>query len=144
MQTFLPFEDFTATAATLDRARLGKQRVETLQIAKCLAGVPSSWKNHPAVKMWVGTPSSLLRYQIAICKEWTEVRQYNDTCLEQTIELLTPIIGPSSDRPWWLGDEDFHLSHRANLRRKDPKHYADFEDLDLPYRWPTDQVGVWK
>ncbi|HET9348893.1 MAG TPA: pyrimidine dimer DNA glycosylase/endonuclease V, partial [Arthrobacter sp.] len=31
MQTFLPFPDFQQSAAALDRARLGKQRVEALQ-----------------------------------------------------------------------------------------------------------------
>ena len=32
MQTFLPFPDFQQSAAVLDRVRLGKQRVEALQI----------------------------------------------------------------------------------------------------------------
>lgn len=40
MQTFLPYEDFEQTASVLDRQRLGKQRVETLQLLKALtAGV---------------------------------------------------------------------------------------------------------
>lgn len=34
MTTFLPYADFTETAKVLDRARLGKQRVETLQIVQ--------------------------------------------------------------------------------------------------------------
>ena len=36
MQTFLPFPDFVASARSLDRLRLGKQRVETLQILNAL------------------------------------------------------------------------------------------------------------
>ena len=32
MQTFLPFADFAETAAVLDHRRLGKQRIEVLQI----------------------------------------------------------------------------------------------------------------
>ena len=39
MQTFLPEEDFYKTAQSLDRQRLGKQRVETLQIAGVVAGI---------------------------------------------------------------------------------------------------------
>ena len=34
MQTFLPYENFAASAAVLDNKRLGKQRVETLQVIK--------------------------------------------------------------------------------------------------------------
>ena len=34
MQTFLPYPDFARSAAVLDRQRLGKQRVEVLQILK--------------------------------------------------------------------------------------------------------------
>lgn len=36
MQTFLPFPHFTMSAQVLDKKRLGKQRVETLQILKVL------------------------------------------------------------------------------------------------------------
>lgn len=36
VQTFLPYEDFDKTASVLDRSRLGKQRVETLQLLKAL------------------------------------------------------------------------------------------------------------
>ena len=32
MQTFLPYPDFARSARVLDRKRLGKQRVETLQV----------------------------------------------------------------------------------------------------------------
>ncbi|HMC68015.1 MAG TPA: pyrimidine dimer DNA glycosylase/endonuclease V, partial [Mycobacteriales bacterium] len=36
MQTFLPYSRFDASAAVLDDLRLGKQRVETLQILRAL------------------------------------------------------------------------------------------------------------
>ena len=36
MQTFLPFPDFKMSAQVLDYKRLGKQRVEALQILKTL------------------------------------------------------------------------------------------------------------
>lgn len=39
MQTFLPYADFRASAHVLDRQRLGKQRVETLQIMQALLGI---------------------------------------------------------------------------------------------------------
>ena len=40
MQTFLPFADFRKSAAALDNARLGKQRVECLQILRALSTGP--------------------------------------------------------------------------------------------------------
>ena len=57
MQTFLPYKSFRKTALCLDNKRLGKQRVETLQILRALTGYynqSGAWLNHPAVKMWRG------------------------------------------------------------------------------------------
>jgi hypothetical protein len=39
MQTFLPYPDFRKSAEVLDRQRLGKQRVEGLQLINSLAGI---------------------------------------------------------------------------------------------------------
>ena len=49
MQTFLPYPDFVASARCLDRRRLGKQRVEVLQLLRALLVPGSGWANHPAV-----------------------------------------------------------------------------------------------
>lgn len=38
MQTFLPYPDFSKSASVLDKRRLGKQRVENLQIMQVLLG----------------------------------------------------------------------------------------------------------
>jgi hypothetical protein len=41
--------------------------------------------------------------------------------------------------PEWLGNPDFHLSHRAKLLRKEPKFYKSVfldADLDIDYIWP--------
>lgn len=51
MQTFLPYKSFAESAACLDNKRLGKQRVEVLQILKALHNPSYGWQNHPAVKM---------------------------------------------------------------------------------------------
>lgn len=42
--------------------------------------------------------------------------------------------------PSWLGDEEFHRSHRSNLLRKNEQHYQQFwpdERNDLEYVWPV-------
>src|SRR3712207_9220014 len=54
MQTFVPVADFEESARLLDSPRLGKQRVETLQILRALELPDYGWASHPAVAMWRG------------------------------------------------------------------------------------------
>ena len=144
MQTFLPYENFREAVSVLDRQRLGKQRVETLQIAKSLM-TDSGWSNHPATKMWANHLEALMAYQTATCNEWVNNRGYKDTCLLKTAELLSidPINQEDLSRdqlPDWLGMEDFHASHRSNLLRKNIEWYGQFwpdEPDDLEYIWPS-------
>jgi hypothetical protein len=114
--------------------RLGKQRVEVLQILQCLAGIKTGWKNHPAIKMWEGHTGALICYGRAMCHEWTS-RGYKDTCLEKIDNLGLPF----GDMPKWNGNKEFHDSHKSNLIRKFPEHYKKFwPDIpdNLPYVWP--------
>jgi hypothetical protein len=39
MQTFLPYNDFVKSARVLDYKRLGKQRVEGMQIINAITGI---------------------------------------------------------------------------------------------------------
>ena len=42
--------------------------------------------------------------------------------------------------PTWLGQKNFHASHRSNLKRKDELYYEKYEwneSSDLPYLWPV-------
>ena len=147
MQTFLPYEDFSESAKVLDRLRLGKQRVETFQIAKVVSGVSSGWKNHPAVLMWMGHPEALLAYQAAVCHEWTG-RGYLDTCLEKTFDVLGVDFVLQNELfldlvPSWLGHPDLHISHQSNLLRKNESWYRQFfPDVSpgMPYVWPIQRL----
>jgi hypothetical protein len=135
MQTFLPFEDYKASAASLDWQRLGKQRVEAKQIIRALK-LGRGWIHHPATKMWAGHEIALAHYAIAVCFEWRR-RGYNDSLLPQFQKFAAdhPIVHPS-----WLGNSDFHISHQSNLIRKHPTWYAhQFPGVpsDLPYVWPV-------
>lgn len=134
MQTFLPYPDFQASATVLDRQRLGKQRVEVLQLLRALNGQTAGWTNHPAARMWRGYEPALRDYGITICDEWI-ARGYRDTCRGKIAALAA---GNRVDPPW-LGDPEFHASHRSNLLRKDPDHYGLLFDEpdDLPYVWPV-------
>lgn len=141
MQTFLPYASFELSAAVLDDRRLGKQRVETLQIMKALIH-GGAWSKHPATNMWRGYEFSLLEYQYAICVEWHLDRGFNDTCLRKTMDIFwtAPYLALDVVSPFWLGDPEFHLSHQSNLVRKDKAYYAKIFPGILPgmeYVWPV-------
>ncbi|MFE0451720.1 MSMEG_6728 family protein [Streptomyces sp. NPDC058914] len=150
MQTFLPYPDFVASAAVLDPRRLGKQRVETLQVLRGLTVAGYGWRHHPAVRMWSGYEEALVRYGLEVCAVWTASGRA-DTC---AASLVTGFgrerpgdgvrtqgqLAAAGELPPWLGDPAFHLSHRSALVRKDPAFYAPlFPDVpaDLPYVWPA-------
>ena len=137
MQTFLPYEDFTASAEVLDYRRLGKQRVETWQILNALAGKSKGWVNHPASRMWRGHETALAFYGETVCREWIR-RGYKDSMLERFVDLTA---GKIVRMPAWLGNERFHVSHQSNLVRKNLEFYGPiFPDIppDLEYVWPVD------
>jgi hypothetical protein len=141
MQTFVPEKTYAKCAAVLDRQRLGKQRVECLQIMNVITGKSTSkgWQNHPACNMWRENPKALLSYQAAVCKEWTD-RGYKDTCLQKTADALGVKPPEKETYPKWWGDYRVHASHRSNLLRKEPSHYRQHwpEDSEkLEYYWPT-------
>lgn len=134
MQTFLPYPDFRESAQCLDYRRLGKQRVEAMQILKALRGETKGWVNHPATKMWSGYEDALGLYMNVMIDEWIS-RGYNNTMQKYEFDNTYLV-----DLPPWFGDEEFHASHRANLLRKDPEHYGQFnweESSELEYVWPS-------
>lgn len=136
MQTFIPCgANFKANALVLDRQRLGKQRVEGLQILNTLTGRSTGWRNHPAVKMWVGYADVLAQYTIAMCDHWVSLG-YKDTVADKVRSLGLRTM--TDDEPGFLYDHEVILSHRSNLVRKLPEHYgALWPDVspDLPYKW---------
>jgi Pyrimidine dimer DNA glycosylase len=135
VNTFLPYADFKETAKLLDYRRLGKQRVEAWQILRANLGVTDGWRNHPAATMWRGHEGALAQYTIVICDEWIS-RGYKDNLKPKVLELVDAFNLTSEQKPWWIGIEEFHVSHQSNLKRKDSSYYTfDITD-DLPYKWP--------
>jgi hypothetical protein len=149
VQTFLPVADFEDGARLLDSPRLGKQRVETLQILRALELPDYGWVSHPVVRMWRGRTPALVAYGLAMVRVWRE-RGFADTTETLIGEFAPEVIGASQDDlaaagmlPSWVGNEALHLSHRSNLIAKDPEFYRGrFTQLfgpepdDLPYVWP--------
>jgi hypothetical protein len=154
MQTFTPYSDFEASARVLDTRRLGKQRVEVIQIVRALTVPGYAWRSHPAVLMWQGYEEALGRYGLTMCEVWLE-RGFGDTCAT-TITQDLHASGVTSIRsyaalrdggalPPWLFDPDVIRSHQSALVRKDPVHYGPvFPDVppDLPYVWPVRSSAV--
>lgn len=137
MQTFMPYSTFADSVACLDNKRLGKQRVEGKQIVDILEGRQTSWRNHPAVRMWHGYNSALKLYVNASIQEWIK-RGFRNT-----IELYNVNIDEIS-YPDWLCDELVHISHRANLLLKDFAFYSQFGwDVEPHggYFWPRGAIG---
>lgn len=132
-------------------------RVDKLNLAITLQGPsapertasPPRWANHPAVLMWKDHEGLLVQYGLAVCYEWKRVRGFQDSIQVPLLHKLDAMRKQKGFRdsflePWWLGDERFHGSHRFNLHRKDPEHYADFWGeagytccLTCDYFWPS-------
>jgi hypothetical protein len=155
MQTFTPYADFEKSLRTLDLKRLGKQRVEVIQIVRALTVPGYAWSSHPAVLMWKGYEEALGCYGLTSCEVWTE-RGFADTCAATIIADLRA-AGTAEIRsyeelaavdalPPWLFDEAVQLSHRSSLLRKDPEHYGPLFPPDTPrdldYVWPVRSPAV--
>lgn len=137
MQTFLVDNDleFVTTMRCLDNKRLGKQRVEALQILNALQGRSRGWVSHPAVVMWRGYEEYLSYYHDRCIEEW-KLRGFKNTMPYKTLGQLESYVAI----PHWWDDQRTFASHRSNLLRKDYTHYSQFnwkESDDLPYHWPT-------
>ena len=93
-------------------------KVENLQVLKSLAGYydeSGAWTNHPAVKMWRGHEDWLFLYNEAII-EGIVLRGFKNTTHIQFDEIYEEnFLELESDKPWWLGDEKVHYSHKGRL-----------------------------
>ena len=143
MQTFLPHESFEKSAQTLDWRRLGKQRVEGMQIINAITGKKrkdgkpyKGWINHPCSVMWKDYVPALKHYTNVIIQEWITRGYNNNMEFYDTGKIIMPD---------WIGNEKFHSSHRANLLRKDFDYYSQFgwtENPERPYVW-HDKEKLW-
>ena len=132
MQTFLPYPSFEMTAQCLDNRRLGNQRNEASVILNTLRGGKQGWVHHPVVKMWRGYENALAYYLNTCITEW--IRRGFKNNMEYAV------IDGEIKWPPWLGNEEFHASHRSNLLRKDSPFYGKYSWLEpstLPYVWPV-------
>jgi len=141
VQTFLPYPSFAESVRVLDRARMGKQRVEALQVLRAITVPGYGWRHHPVALMWRGYLPALTKYALESADAWIE-QGHADTVRPQVLAFAPEVADLAQDDlelPPWIGDAGFHRSHQSNLVRKDPEFYRPFfPDVpdDLPYLWP--------
>ncbi len=156
MQTFLPYPQVWRTAKVLDRQRLGKQRVEALQILRTLHQGPwTCWSCHQPVThfnpyktgyhcyhceaplkrtAWYNHPAvkmwkgheTALMHYLKHICEEWVSRGYKDTCWEKAKAEFGWSEPSAVEMPSWYDDEAFHRSHQSNLLRKNPEYYGQF------------------
>jgi hypothetical protein len=130
--------------SVLDYRRLGKQRVECLQIINILENKSKGrgFYSHPAVKMWMGYTDALKEYTNICIDEWIS-RGYKNNMVKYE-------LSENYEYPWWLGNEIFHKAMRSRLLVKDFKFYSEkFEICDInfnegKYLWPINESKTFK
>lgn len=154
MQVFLPYPDFRQSVACLDKTRLGNQIWR-----ECKTLLNGGWKNHPAAKMWANYKPALLCYMYNGIMELHDKKWIKaDAFIKLTHETLQEIVCNHSHafdfdhakllpeyNPPFIGNEEFHRSHRLNLLFKNPSHYSKFFTEPVPttkpeYVWPIPGV----
>lgn len=150
MNTFIPCAEYDEGFRILDTKRLGKQRLEVLQVVRHLVGVDPEfpWHSHPCTRMWRGHAHELARYGLAACAEWVK-RGYMDSIGDRLAKILEWHSRDHYDfrRPEWSVDPRTHIAHRSNLIRKDRAFYGRWwpdVPADFPYVWWwQDTSRVW-
>lgn len=128
MQVFLPFGLSRDSMTCLDSKRLGKQRVECLQILNALQGKSKGWRHHPATLMFHGAEEALRIMGDWAIAEWIR-RGYTNNMKpfsHRPIGIMQSM--PPDFWPEWYCEDDLVQkvieSHRLNLLRKDYNYYS--------------------
>jgi Pyrimidine dimer DNA glycosylase len=130
MLTFLPMIGFFKSLRELDDARLGKQRQDALNILEALLAPEKSRSDPstPNIQMWAGFEYTLAVYGMSACSVWQNERGNRDKLAFEIHAVIDPYPKDLLEPPW-LGDLNFHRSHRSYLIHKYPDFYA--------ARWPN-------
>lgn len=114
-----------------------------MQIINILEGkqTSSGWKNHPAVKMWIGYLDSLKYYANCCIEEWISRGYKNNMKIYDVPDKF--------ENPWFIGNENFHRAMRARLIEKDkdfylPKFKRDKDFNKSKYFWPVNETKTFK
>ena len=143
MQTFLPYPNYIRSVQALDNKRLGKQRVEAMQLINILENKTEGkgWRSHPALKMWIGYTNSLKYYCNCCIDEWIR-RGFKNTMVKYDVDH-------QNEDPWFIGNVEFHRAMRARLIEKNEEFYLPKFPNDKgfnggKYFWPVNETQTFK
>lgn len=154
MQTFLPYKGTLKSAMSLDKKRCWKQVIEAKQIIsilECVINTPPGgidksipWRNHPAVKMWVGYEMTLKAYYNVFLDVCKAIHKINTSYIRYEVPSFDVL-----EKPWWLGNEDFHRAMRSRLIEKDRNFYLPLFPNDEGYNdgkywWPVMETRTFR
>jgi len=133
MEIFHSEETWSLSVLALDDKRLGKQRLECIQILLSLSGIINIWEipkyihNHPVTLLWKGNEDYLLSYTTACIIEWGN-RGYKNTKCISAFHDMRAITGdyPVKGKPSFI-TADFIQSHKIKLYSKNPLFYAKYK-----------------
>ena len=113
VNTFLPYDDFYDSAKVLDMKRLGKQRVEAMQLVNANLGLTVGWRNHPCAVMWRGHEDALAMYGpakdvIVIGPGKSELDNYLNAALKRQGRHATP--EPTPEKGFYYRSDHFSLA----------------------------------
>lgn len=137
MNSFITDDDPKICAKNLDNKRLGKQRLECVQMLNAMNNpYNKGWINHPCTKMWTNHQLSLKYYTNCMIDEWIS-RGFKNT-MEKFIEY-------DEKMPWWFYSKILQNSHKASLLRKNKSFYSNIfnendliDYMDYSYLWISD------
>ena len=151
MQVFLPYPDFKQSVQCLDKSRLGNQIWR-----ECKTIMNGGWANHPASKMWKYHKHALALYMWEGTTELLRRGQIGMTPAKKLSRYLIDMFPHPSNPKWFnrnaelppfIGNAQFHKSHRLNLLFKDPEWYSKFFTERIPltkpeYIWPKVELPL--
>lgn len=144
VNTFITSESLEECAKNLDNLRLGKQRVECIQLISFIENKDNKgFRNHPILIMWSNNVDALKVYCNFMIREWikrgftntielydldeSKIVFYKNIYNEET--KLTEIIKPeikddSIVFPIWFNWKPLILSHQSSLLKKNFDYYS--------------------
>jgi hypothetical protein len=152
VQVFLPYPDFEKSIRTLNKKHLTKQLVECIQLLSIIVHNKKGYANHPVTKMWRNYARSLHKYAEICCRVIAEkYPTYNLKKMQDRLnsaEFGGPVGDSVVEDPWFLGNLEFHDSHKSSLWHKNREEYHIFEQYNYIkcYAWPVPvkKVTFWK
>lgn len=158
MITFHPLKSFAESADVLDwqysHNRLNNQINEAICITEYLLGIRTEWRhNKKILRMWDNFELHLVDYAFCCLYTWerkkgviAQSRREKLIILQEKAIRKAQVVNPGNNFPSWVGNEEFHSSHRAVLLGKNFEWYSQFgwsekpairrSNGSWPYIWP--------